>query len=67
MKVKLSIENQPSKDEKIIEIDYTQRLEIGRESKDLAFPKDLHMSRKHAGIYVNGEKLRVEDLTSANG
>ena len=43
------------------------KLEIGRNSKDLGFPQDKSMSGTHARMYVNGKNLRIEDTDSSNG
>src|SRR5436305_15127547 len=40
---------------------------IGREGADLAVEGDTEMSRRHACLRVEGERVLVEDLGSTNG
>jgi pSer/pThr/pTyr-binding forkhead associated (FHA) protein len=40
---------------------------IGREGADIAVEGDTEMSRRHARLRVDGQRVLVEDLGSTNG
>jgi pSer/pThr/pTyr-binding forkhead associated (FHA) protein len=42
-------------------------LVLGREEGDVTFPDDEFMSRRHAALKRNGNRARLEDLSSSNG
>ena len=44
-----------------------QTVEIGREDRDINFPDDIFMSRRHAKVEMSGESLKLIDENSQNG
>jgi pSer/pThr/pTyr-binding forkhead associated (FHA) protein len=46
---------------------YKPEVIIGREEGDIRFSDDEFLSRRHAALWVDGDRAQVRDLGSSNG
>ncbi len=45
----------------------TNEVIIGRQGSDMAFDEDVHLSERHARVYLDDKGVMLEDLDSSNG